>query len=190
MNKKRNAVYLCVIFVLQLLIPVGMVSYSSFIEWGLENRPSVYKFELSAVEWLTEDYVYLLFEEQADGLYEGTYCAVQTGTDGFTEFEVTDKKPKGDYIRSSSGRWFSMPVKISGFELQPLFSSEDYRWLYFVAEDHKHEWGWSQTENYFQSAYAEIHVFKGHAKTVAVYLDGQQLEDVILQCIEKGIRME
>ncbi len=187
MNKKNNAVILIVIFVLQLLVPTGMVAYTSYIEWGLENRAAVYKFELNAVEWMHPSNVYLMYDFSTDGIYEGTYCAVKTGADGFADIKITDKRPKGNYIRSQTGRWYNLPSQMRGYEPQTQFSEEDYRWLYFVPEQKMNEWGWRHTENYFKEAYAEVHIFKGHAVTKAVYIDGRTIEEHIAECVRLGI---
>ena len=190
MNKQRKSVLLLIVFVLQLLVPVGMVSYTAYIEWGLENRAAVYKFELRAVEWLQLNYVYLQYDFSTDGIYKGSYCSVKTGADGFADIEVTNKRPNGNYIRSQSGRYFNMPLKLRGYEPQTQFDEDDYRWLYFVPDGQKEAWGWPSTECYFEEAYAELHIFKGHAVTKAVYIDGKPIEEHIADCIAKDIKME
>ena len=188
MNKKRNAVVLILVFVLQLLVPVGMVSYSAYIEWGLENRATVYKLPLAAVEWMHSESVYLQFDFSMEGTQQGTYCSLQTGKNGFAVAEVTRKKPDGNYIRSDSGRWFYFPAKVRSYEPKLDITEDDYRWLYFVPASQKEEWGWRQTENYFEIAYAEVHVFKGHAVTKAVFIDDKTIEEHIAECIRINLR--
>ena len=183
MNNQRKSVLLLVVFVLQLLVPIGMVSYTSYIEWGLENRAAVYKFELSAVEWMHPSNLYLMYDFSTDGIYEGTYCAVKTGSDGFADIRITNKRPDGNYIRSQTGRWYNLPSQMRSYEPKTQFSEDDYRWLYFVPEDKKEEWGWRQTENYFDEAYAEVHIFKGHAVVRGVLIDGKPVEEHIEHCI-------
>lgn len=192
MNKKRNAAVLIVIFVFQLLIPIGMIAYTSYIEWGLVNRAAVYRLELVSVEWMHPNNVYLQYAFHTQGTTKGTYCELRTGDEGFADMYISQKRPKGNYIRSNSGRWFYMPVSVTSYELQPHvpLNDDDYRWLYFVPKDKKEEWGWQQTENYFDEAYAEVHIFKGHAITKAVYIDGKTIEEHIADCIRLGIKNE
>lgn len=179
---------LLVIFVLQLLIPIGMVSYTAYIEWGLENRAAVYKMTLTSVEWMHPDNVYLNFNYLPYLTTRGVYCAVKTGSDGFADVEITSSRPTGNYIRSQSGRYFNMPYRVLRYALQTEVPEDDYRWLYFVPEAQKEEWGWRSTEHYFDEAYAEVHIFKGHAVTKAVFIDGKTIEDHIADCIAIDLR--
>ena len=190
MNKQRKSVLLLIVFVLQLLVPVGMVSYTAYIEWGLENRAAVYKFELRAVEWLNTNYIYLQYDFSTDGIYYGAYCSVKTGADGFADIEVTNRRPSGNYIRSQTERHFNMPTKVRGYVMQTQFSEDDYRWLYFMPDGQKEDWGWRSTQCYFEEAYAELHIFKGHVKLQGIYIDGKTIEECIADCIAKDIQME
>ncbi len=190
MNKKRNATVLIIIFILQLMIPIGMVAYTSYIDWGLENRAAVYKFKLLSVEWMHPQSVYLQYDYTRypiDARIKGSYGEVRTGNDGFATVDVTNKRPDGNYIRSLNGKWYSMPSYMHRYELNVPFSEDDFRWLYFVPASQKEDWGWRQTENYFDEAYAEVHIFKGHAVTKAVYIDGRTIEEHIAECVRLGI---
>ncbi len=188
MNKQSKAILLIVIFILQLLIPIGMVSYTAYIEWGLENKAAVYKFELRGVEWLHPSSVYLDYDFSTDGIYKGTYCAVKTGSDGFADVEITSKRPTGNYIRSQAGKYFNMPSEVRRHTLQMAIAEDDHRWLYFVPDGQKEDWGWRSTENYFQEAYAELHIFKGHAVVKGVFIDGKTVEEHIQNCISIDLR--
>lgn len=190
MNKKRNTVVLIVVFVLQLLFPVGMVSYTAYIEWGLENSASVYQFELRSLEWMHPECVTLGYDFITDGILKGKYCSVRTGADGLADIEITKHRPQGNYILSKSGKWFNLPSEMRMYTPKTEFSEDDYRWLYFIPDSEKEKWGWGSADVYFADAFAEVHIFKGHAVTKAVYIEGKTVEEYLAACVQAGIGTE
>ena len=51
MHKRNFTSIICFVFILQLMVPVSMIGYSRFIDWGLRERASVYNVELNTLEY-------------------------------------------------------------------------------------------------------------------------------------------
>ncbi len=194
MNKNKFRNILCIVFVLQLLIPVCMISYSHYIDWGLRERAAVYKVEVDQLEYyVNSNSVYLADVYYFDGVHKKRYASVKTGADGFAVFELSGSKPDGNYIRSQSDGSFVFPIEGRYYELQePIEYDGEGNWLYMINNVYHHKWGYG-SENppvCFESAYAVIRVFKGYVRLDGVFVDGQRVEVFIQQQLDEGAFVE
>lgn len=195
MNKRNLTSIICFIFILQLMVPVSMIGYSRFIDWGLRERASVYNVELNTLEYyVNTNSVYLNYMSPIEGTHKGIYASITTGKDGFADFvEVTKKKPSGNYIRSRSDSYFVYPGELKWLELQvPIHYEGEGNWMYMIDARMRHQWGYGYSEApvYFESAYAVIRVFKGYVRLDGVFVDGENVADYIQQQLDAGAYVE
>lgn len=194
MNKNKLKSVLCFVFILQLLIPAAMISYSRYIDWGLRERAAVYYFEIDQVEYfVSTNSVYLTYDYPFEWSKEGCYASVKTGEDGLAVFEPSKKKPDGNYIRSQNDRYFVFPNHIKWYELQePIRYDGEGNWLYMIDEQHRHSWGYGSDEPpvYFTSACAVVHVFKGYVRLESVIVDGERAETFVQRQLDAGAFVE
>lgn len=150
MRKKITLIVLVVTIILQLSVPVGMITYSKnaeadFIENGIE-----YKFKIDDLSIYSGKIYYSLTEEPRYYWEDKEYGVVAVDTEGFAYFEdFQDSRPSvHNYIRFTEANE------------EKLYRCETYS---------ECSLGMIETKNI--SAYALIKVYDGNIEVVEIYIE-------------------
>lgn len=166
MRKKKVLLpILILVFLLQLLAPIGLITYQTALEKNILQHGTDYKFKVDihqiqdgTVQYRLQGFYY--FDSRAP------YASIVTASDGFSElyYPGTATKPKDmPYLYIPSQKSFPNPdLEIStASEIRYRNSYGRYtEWLF---------------EN--ETVYALVRVYQGHSTVLGLYVNGTPLDD-------------
>lgn len=162
MKKNKLAIILVLVFVLQLLVPFGMISTVR----AVYKNGTEYKARLDVYTYLEDNHMWL---EAFTSYYNHRsfnckYVPVSVNVSGFMALgEETDEKPEGDYILTKHFKG-SFATEISDVEM--VVSEERYFELVDIINQQLNEYKGID-------AYVTVKVYKGRMAYEALYIQNE-----------------
>ncbi len=152
MRKKLTIIILVLAIILQLSVPIIMISYSKNVEGALPQYGKEFKIKVYVQNIYNGTVEYKFYSYD---MYDiGSYAVLQEDAEGYVNLStIQGSKPKTtDYIRVTMDN----KAKLAGFEINSNITA------------------WKINE---ESAYLVIKAYKGEFEVVNLYMDGIPAQD-------------
>lgn len=162
MFKKIPLILLIAVMVIQLAIPIFMISYTMHLETNVLEKGTEYKFKVYISSVRNKDgesVVCYNFDKNFFGVPYGQIFEITTDRDGFSQLSAirSDGNLPENYVIAKNGNLFPYAL---------AYPIKTERTIYF-----------SDVIKGPEEAYITVKVYKGYGKVTGIYADGIPLDD-------------
>ncbi len=156
------------LLILTIMIQLFVPAYTVYEKYDTLKTGVEYKFEVELYSSFSDGYVSLYAKSQRNYQYsedEGQYGLIAVGHEGYAYIDSTShtKPSSGDYIKSSSVRYFALPIE--RYYPDEEISTELENLIF------------SNSKNFHP--YVILRVKNGNSVIQGVYVDGVRIEDYL-----------
>lgn len=184
MRKKLPFIILAIIMLVQICVPVGLITYHKIDSNLAEAKGEKFRFDIGYLSYYSNGLLFFDVEERTPWEWGCIYAEIEVAEDGYVTLNYSEMKPKGNYyIKSSEHKDFYFPIT--------EIKTDSFEHLYDITFNKKYSDYFSSitgVENfYFKEAYLEAYVYKGRVGAPKIYIDGIEANEY-LSMLNENIR--
>ncbi len=175
MRKRTEVIILIVFFILQLLIPTGMIIYVKADELYAAKNGELYKLGVTYMSY--DKGIVNVHISVSDDIFGKIYANVYINNDGLASLkDGTNEKPNGTVYVQTNG---SIPIFVETVLPVKKFDEEDRYDIYFYNKSIYPEHLQDKDSEFFENGYAEAYIYNGKISIKEIRIENLSLNEFL-----------